>query len=302
MSLVAALLAVLTLAKPLPNAHAHNDYMHPRPLLDALDHGFCSVEADIFRVGDELLVAHERATLKPERTLRRLYLDPLRQRVRANGGRVYPDGPSLLLLIDIKEAGEAVYALLKPMLREYREMLTEVRNGKVREGAVTVVISGDCPRAAILADPVRYAAIDGRLSDLDSPLPAHAMPLISDSWFAKFRWLGIGPMPEEERARLRAFVERAHAAGRRVRFWSTPHSEALWTELLAAGVDLLNADDLGRLKRFLNAPQATRDHALGQPLDSILGYFAAYPVRALHWAQMARCVDDVVPSLGLGFG
>lgn len=258
MCVVAALLAIITLVKPLPNAHAHNDYLHARPLLDALDHGFCSVEADIFRVGDELLVAHERATLNPERTLRRLYLDPLRQRVRANGGRVYPNGPSLLLLIDIKEAGEEVYALLRPMLREYREMLTEVREGKMREGAVTVVISGDCPRAAILADPVRYAAIDGRLTDLDSPLPAHAMPLISDSWFGKFRWLGIGSMPEEERARLRAFAERAHAAGRRVRFWATPHSEALWTELLAAGVDLLNADDLGRLKRFLESRPSGR--------------------------------------------
>ena len=33
---------------PLPNAHAHNDYEHKRPLFDALDHGFCSVEADVF--------------------------------------------------------------------------------------------------------------------------------------------------------------------------------------------------------------------------------------------------------------
>jgi len=32
---------------PLIPAHAHNDYLHARPLLDALDHGFCSVEADI---------------------------------------------------------------------------------------------------------------------------------------------------------------------------------------------------------------------------------------------------------------
>src|SRR5436190_12307328 len=32
--------------KPLPQLHAHNDYEHKRPLFDALDHGFCSVEAD----------------------------------------------------------------------------------------------------------------------------------------------------------------------------------------------------------------------------------------------------------------
>ena len=34
-------------AVPLARAHAHNDYEHPRPLRDALDHGFTSVEADV---------------------------------------------------------------------------------------------------------------------------------------------------------------------------------------------------------------------------------------------------------------
>ena len=34
---------------PLIHAHAHNDYQHKRPLLDALDHDFCSVEADVYR-------------------------------------------------------------------------------------------------------------------------------------------------------------------------------------------------------------------------------------------------------------
>ena len=44
--------------EPLERAHAHNDYEHERPLLDALDHGFCSVEADIVLSEGELLVAH----------------------------------------------------------------------------------------------------------------------------------------------------------------------------------------------------------------------------------------------------
>lgn len=39
---------------PLPRAHAHNDYEHARPLLDALDHGFTSVEADVWLVDGEL--------------------------------------------------------------------------------------------------------------------------------------------------------------------------------------------------------------------------------------------------------
>src|SRR4051812_6365807 len=79
--------------QPLTHAHAHNDYEHARPLFDALDHGFCSVEADIWLVDGALLVAHDKKDLKPARTLQSLYLDPLRERTKANGGRVYRDGP-----------------------------------------------------------------------------------------------------------------------------------------------------------------------------------------------------------------
>src|SRR5215210_7907450 len=53
----------------LPRAHAHNDYEHARPLLDALDRGFGSVEADIFLVDGALLVAHARDSVRADRTL-----------------------------------------------------------------------------------------------------------------------------------------------------------------------------------------------------------------------------------------
>src|SRR5688500_17684262 len=44
---------------PLERAHAHNDYEHERPLYDALDHGFKSVEADIWLIDGELVVSHD---------------------------------------------------------------------------------------------------------------------------------------------------------------------------------------------------------------------------------------------------
>src|SRR5438105_9622444 len=78
---------------PLKNAHAHNDYEHTRPLFDALDQGFNSVEADVFLVDGKLLVGHARYDLRTNRTLESLYLDPMRERIRANGGRLHKDGP-----------------------------------------------------------------------------------------------------------------------------------------------------------------------------------------------------------------
>ncbi|MBI2827168.1 MAG: hypothetical protein HYX69_21055 [Planctomycetia bacterium] len=242
--------------KPLANAHAHNDYEHERPLFDALDHGFCSVEADIYLVDGALLVAHNRRDVKPGRTLEALYLDPLLARVRANGGRVFRDGPPFTLLIDIKADGERAYAALVERLASYAEMLTVVRDGQARPGAVTVVISGDRPIDRIAADDVRYAGIDGRMSDLDSDAPANLMPLVSDNWISHFRWRGTGEMPEAERAKLRGFVAKAHAKGRRVRFWAIPANAAMWSELSNAGVDLINTDDLAGLERFLRAQPA----------------------------------------------
>src|SRR6476469_6888592 len=84
---------------PLSNAHAHNDYAHIHPLFDALDNGFTSVEADVYTVGSSLLVGHDRESLKPERTLESLYLAPLAERVRQNGGHVYPSATRFFLLI-----------------------------------------------------------------------------------------------------------------------------------------------------------------------------------------------------------
>ncbi len=252
------------LPTPLPQAHAHNDYEHRRPLLDALDHGFSSVEADIFLVKGKLLVAHDFIRLRPERTLEKLYLDPLLARVRRHGGGVYPSQKragdrgakpaEFTLLIDIKDNGEKTYAALHALLAsKYAEMLTTVRDGKVQKKAVTIVISGNRPRRLIAGQKVRYAGVDGRLSDLDSKEPAHLLPLISDRWSSHFKWRGNGEIPAVELAKLRDVVRKSHGKGRRVRFWATPEKIAVWAVLRDNGVDLINTDDLAGLEKFLRS-------------------------------------------------
>ncbi|MFI7325185.1 phosphatidylinositol-specific phospholipase C/glycerophosphodiester phosphodiesterase family protein [Streptomyces rubiginosohelvolus] len=249
--------------RPLRHAHAHNDYLHPRPLHDALAHGFTSVEADIFLVDGELLVAHEPATLDPARTLASLYLDPLAALVRAGHGSVHPHHRTpLQLLIDIKADGVAAYHELDRQLRRHQRMFTRYQHGRVIPKAVTAVISGDrAARAPMEAQRTRLAFYDGRLDDLGTPAPASFAPLVSANWTQNFSWLGAGPFPPAERDRLRTLVTAAHLEGRRIRFWATPdvagpEREAVWSELLAAGVDHLNTDDLAGLERFLRARSA----------------------------------------------
>ncbi|MEV7236878.1 phosphatidylinositol-specific phospholipase C/glycerophosphodiester phosphodiesterase family protein [Streptomyces sp. NPDC051020] len=246
--------------RPLRRAHAHNDYLHPHPLHDALSHGFTSVEADIFLVDGELLVAHEASDLDPARTLASLYLDPLLARVRANHGAVYPGHRDpVQLLIDIKTDGAAAYLELDRQLQRYRRMLTSYHDGRVRAGAVTPVISGDrAARVPMETQRTRLAFYDGRLDDIGTAATASFVPLISSNWTQSFSWLGTGAFPTAERDRLRALVTAAHREGRRVRFWATPdvagpERDAVWSELLAAGVDHLNTDDLAGLELFLRA-------------------------------------------------
>jgi Glycerophosphoryl diester phosphodiesterase family len=246
-----SIIAWVHAAEPLENAHSHNDYWRARPLTDALDRGFGSVEADVFLVDGALLVGHAREELATGKTLESLYLAPLAARVRENGGTVHPGGKRFYLLIDIKSDAAATYASLREVLSKYAEMLTTVENGKLRPGAVTVVISGNRPKIDANDAGPRYAGLDGRTSDLASDVPAHLMPMISDNWTIHFRWTGNGPMLESERARLREIVTKAHAAGRVVRFWATPESEQVWHELRSAGVDLINTDQLDRLATFL---------------------------------------------------
>ncbi|MCC6488709.1 MAG: phosphatidylinositol-specific phospholipase C/glycerophosphodiester phosphodiesterase family protein [Candidatus Hydrogenedentes bacterium] len=240
---------------PLLRAHAHNDYVHDRPLLDALDHGFCSVEADIYLVDGQLLVAHDLKDVRPERTLQALYLEPLRERTAANRGSVYPNGPRFLLLIDFKSEGVETYAELKPILERYKDMLTTFSPKATEEKAVTLILSGNSPREIVAAEATRFVGIDGRLTDLQFPLNPHLTPLISDVWKGNFNWFGSGPMPEDVKQRLEHIVSTAHAAGCIVRFWGIPPREDLWEALYNSGVDLINADNLEQLQQFLLAKE-----------------------------------------------
>lgn len=238
---------------PLPHAHAHNDYMHERPLLDALSYGFTSVEADVLLIDGELYVGHD----MPEGnhtlpTLRELYLEPLQRIVHNHRGKVYPDYEGdFYLMIDFKTEAEATYQELKSQLESFTSMLSSYENGSMQKGAVTIFISGNRPIETVKNEEKSFVAIDGRPEDLGKNISSTLMPFVSQHFGAVLSWDGQGEIPLQEKQKLTDLISKAHAEDKKVRLWASPDNMNTWRVLLQAEADLINTDKLEALRDFL---------------------------------------------------
>jgi hypothetical protein len=238
-------------------AHSHNDYEQASPLDDALRYGFGSVEADIHLIDGELYVSHSRPE-KAERskTLRAMYLEPLKQRVKANHGRVYPDYPDqFYLMIDIKTDAAETSCVLDRQLAAYSSMISALQDTiDARNKAVKIFVSGNRgPTEAFPAAGYRFFALDGRPEDLGKRIPPALMPVVSQDYRQFFTWPGEGEVNPAELIRFRTFVAQAHAEGKKVRLWGEPDIPQLWKFLLDEGVDLINTNRIPELAAFLDS-------------------------------------------------
>ncbi|GAA3115288.1 hypothetical protein GCM10017687_30660 [Streptomyces echinatus] len=198
--------------------------------------------------------------LDPSRTLESLYLEPLAALVKAHHGSVYRGRRrALQLLVDIKTEGLLGLPRLDRRLRRHPHLFTRYAHGRVHPGPVTVVVSGD--RAARTPMEAQTSAAPsttaGSVTSAPRPRPPSSRS-ISDNWTQELHLGGRGCLPDAERQKLRGITGAAHARRQRIRFLGTPDTagparDALWTELLAAGVDYLNTDDLAGLEAFLDA-------------------------------------------------
>ena len=249
----------------LPIAHAHNDYEHGRPLHDALEQGFRSVEVDVwFRHGD-IVVSHDNFTDKG--TLQSLYLDPLAERLDERAS-VFENGDQLTLWIDLKEGSNELRGALADVLAE-TPFLQRYDDEAVPMGAapVRVILTGDDDGKRALVDEV--TAPRPFMRDSNSFLPDdnddndndnHNDDDNDDGWGAyalrfasAVSWSGDGAAPAHARRRAVCIVEQAHLDGRLVRFYGAPDTEPVWDFQVDVGVDFLGSDDLDGLATFLRA-------------------------------------------------
>jgi hypothetical protein len=231
---------------PHQNAHAHNDYKHARPLWDALDNGFISVEADIHAVKQRLLVSHNKPGRKA-RTLEELYLKPLDSLLAINNGWVYPNvQETFYLMIDFKTHPEKTYPMLKNLLSRYPNLLCSPSSCPVK-----IYITGRRPMEKLLSEGYIGIALDGRPNDLGKGYTVELMPVVSERYSRLTSHRGRVTPRADDLDQIRGLANRVHAEGKKLRLWAIPDNENSWGALLEAGVDLINTDKLQQLHVYL---------------------------------------------------
>ncbi len=234
------------------HGHAHNDYMHKRPLFEALESGFTSIEIDVFLHKNDLIVSHTAAGLDKKPDIEELYLKPIRKVIQDNGGVVYKGyaGP-VIFMIDFKTGGNETYAKLKEILDKYQDILAVYSNDSViKPGPIHILISGNKPFEPVMKEKTGYATIDAGIQALKQTKYDAVITRYSDTWGNYFAWTGDGPMPADEKARLDDLVAQAHKKGKQIRFYGAPDKEAVWRMLLDAHVDWVNTDKLKEYQKF----------------------------------------------------
>ncbi len=221
--------------------HSHNDYLQNIPFWKALAAGASSVEADVFLVGDELLVAHTQSEIDTLRNLEKLYLEPLAKSLEMdiNAGQPFQ------LLIDIKSEAYGTLDAIIASVREYPSIMNS--------NTVSVVISGNRPKTTEYIDYPDFIYFDYQsLDEIGERSTLKKIALVSLSFKNFSAWNGKGRLTSEDEKKVISAIEKAHALGKPFRFWATPDSKTAWKALVHLGVDFINTDMPDQCVKYLN--------------------------------------------------
>jgi len=230
------------------NAFSHNDYWRPKPLFDAISYRFNCVEADLWLIDGKLYVAHDKSEISEGNIFETMYLKPLVEHIKKNGGKVFEgsDRP-FFLMVDCKTSGEEMYPVLKKLMEPYKDLFCSINNGVYKEGAVLFFLSGNRPLETLPKETSRFVFLDGRVKDLNKDISRDIMPVVSNNYGDFFSWKGRGEMPENELLKMREIIDQTHKEGKLLRWWGAPASKEFRLFLINEGVDLIGTDNIEEL-------------------------------------------------------
>ena len=272
------------------NAHSHNDYANDIPFLTAYYAGFGSVEADVWAVNGELMVAHEEKDISSERTLNELYIQPIVKKFKTNGGKAHAKNDnSLQLVIELKTSVEPTLSLVIHQLDQY----PEVFNRKVNKNAVQVIITGNVPLPARFDQYPEYIYFDGDVHQSYNQDQLKRVPLFSQNLKEYTLWNGKANIPPVEFGVIRHLVDSVHQLGCKIRFWDAPDFINAWMTLIDLKVDYINTDKITKLSKYLGSLDhttyiATEQH---QAYEPTFGYLKKH-----------KKVKNVILLIGDGMG
>lgn len=215
--------------------HSHNDYKQANPFSEAYASNAYSIEADIFLQDGKLLVAHEMDEIDPQKTLSKLYLEPLLN---------IDYFAKVQLLIDIKSEAKATLDVLLQELKKYPKLIS---NNQVR-----FVISGNRPAANEYHLYPDYIFFDHQsLADI-AEADFKKIALFSFSFNKYANWKGGDFISDEEAEKLSKVITFVHDLGYEIRFWGTPDTPIAWRTFQQLRVDYINTDKPRVCNTFLN--------------------------------------------------
>ncbi len=230
------------------NAHSHNDYEQKHPFFMAYNAHFGSIEADIWIVDQQLLVAHNKSDLTSAKSLDSLYILPIVKLFRTNGGKAWVDHPSTYqLMIDLKTAAEPTLSLLVEKLSHYPDVFDQ----KVNKNAVRIVITGNRPEPSEFSQYPAFTFFDGNINRKYDQSELKRIALYSENLAQFTQWKGMDALPEMEEQRLKQIIDSVHSLDKKIRFWNAPDTPAAWKTLMNLRVDYLNTDHIGELATYL---------------------------------------------------
>jgi len=223
--------------------HAHNDYQKKEPLTAALRSRVFSVEADVWLVNNDLLVAHEEAETRGAPTLDALYLQPIIALFQKNSKRVSEDkGYAPVLMIDIKRDGPRVLPRLVEELGKHPQVFDRNQNPL----AVQVVISGDRGPVDKWKEYPSFIQFDGRPYESYDSSTLAKVAFISDTYI---RYATTDTRQTEDR--IKKLATGIHALHKYLRLWAIPDNPGNWKQLLQWGVDIINTDKVAECREQL---------------------------------------------------
>jgi alkaline phosphatase len=242
------------------DAHSHNDYKNNIPFYRAYEKGFGSIEADVYAVNGQLMVAHDKKDISATRSLKNLYINPLIEKLNRDTQR------HLRLLIEIKEDYKAVLPLLIKELKPLEKYFSYDGH----PGRLSIVMTGAVPPAASMPGYPAWMSFDVDHLDGFTPDEWKRIGLVSFPMSKYVHWSGKGVLNPEEISRVTGGIDSVHRAGKMVRFYETPDTKSTWLAMMRLGVDVIGADKIEELGDFLNKKErseytAPKSYAIYHP-------------------------------------